>query len=84
MRDPLAWNLFLGAARYAVATPAYGWYLGTGLQWRNVLPGWDLGLDYRYGVKLSRQHGLPSDPQGNRPDSFYDINSLSLYISRKF
>jgi hypothetical protein len=83
-RGPLAWNAFLGAARYALATPAYGWYLGTGLQWRNLLPGWDLGVDYRYGVKIARQHDLPSDPQGNRPDSFYDINSLSLYISRKF
>jgi hypothetical protein len=83
-RGPLALNAFLGAARYALATPAYGWYLGTGLQWRELLPGWDLGLDYRYGVKIARQHDLPSDPQGNRPDSFYDINSLSLYISRKF
>jgi hypothetical protein len=83
-RGPLAWNAFLGAARYALATPAYGWYLGTGVQWRDMLPGWDLGLDYRYGVKIARQHDLPSDPQGNRPDSFYDINSLSLYISRKF
>jgi len=83
-RWPLAWNAFIGAARYAVATPAYGWYLGTGVQWRDVLPGWDLGLDYRYGVKIARQHDLPTDPQGNRPDSFYDVNSLSLYISRKF
>jgi hypothetical protein len=83
-RGPLAWNAFLGAARYALATPAYGWYLGTGVQWRNVLPGWDLGVDYRYGVKIARQHDLPSDPVGNRPDSFYDVNSLSLYISRKF
>ena len=83
-RGPLAWNVFLGAARYAVATPAYGWYLGTGVQWREVLPGWDLGLDYRYGVKIARQHDLPTDPPSNRPDSFYDINSLSLYISRKF
>jgi capsule assembly protein Wzi len=81
---PLALNAFFGAARYAVATPAYGYYLGTGVQWRDVLPGWDLGLDYRYGWKLARKHDLPSDPQGNRPDSFYDINSLSLYVSRKF
>jgi hypothetical protein len=83
---PLAWNAFLGAARYAaVATPAYGFYLGTGLQWRDVLPAWDLGVDYRYGVKLSRLHDLPTDPQqGSRPDSFYDINSVSFYVSRKF
>jgi hypothetical protein len=81
---PLAWNAFLGAARYTLATPAAGFYLGTGVQWRDVLPRWDLSLDYRYAIKVSRQHVLPSDPVGNRPDSFYDINSLSLYVSRKF
>jgi hypothetical protein len=82
---PLAWNGFLGAARYAAAaTPAYGFYLGTGLQWRDVLPAWDVGVDYRYGIKVSRVHDLPTDPQGNRVDSFYDISSVSLYVSRKF
>jgi hypothetical protein len=82
---PLAWNAFLGAARYAAAgTPAYGFYLGTGLQWRDVLPAWDVGVDYRYGIKVSRVHDLPTDPQGNRVDSFYDISSVSLYVSRKF
>lgn len=82
---PLAWSAFLGAARYAVATPAYGWYFGTGLQWRNILPGWDLGVDYRAGYKLARQRSLASDPQGGyRPDAFYSIDSVSLYVSRKF
>ena len=69
---PLALNAFFGAARYGVATPAYGWYFGTGLQWRNVLPGWDIGADYRLGYKLARQRSLASDPQtGFRPDAFY-------------
>jgi hypothetical protein len=83
--NPLAWSAFIGAARYAVATPAYGWYFGTGLQWRNILPGWDLGADYRAGYKLARQRSLASDPQGGyRPDAFYGIDSVSLYVSRRF
>jgi hypothetical protein len=82
---PFAWNAFLGAGRYAVATPAYGWYFGTGLQWRNALPGWDIGADYRVGYKLARQRSLATDPQrGYRPDAFYSVDSVSLYVSRKF
>ena len=85
--NPLALNLFAGAARYSLATPAFGWYLGGGPQWRNILPGWDLGADYRYGIKVARLRELPTDPAplaANRPDSFYDITSLSLYVSHKF
>jgi hypothetical protein len=82
---PLAMNLFLGATRYALATPGLGLYLGGGLQWRNILPNWDLGLDYRAGVEVSRQRLLPSDPQGGyRPDAFYNISMLTLYLAWKF
>jgi Capsule assembly protein Wzi len=82
--NPLAIGFFLGAARYALATPAYGIYYGAGLQWRNVLPGWDLGFDYRYANSVARDHLLTTDPQVPRPDSFYDITSLTLSISRHF
>jgi hypothetical protein len=83
--NPLALNLFLGAARYAAATPAYGFYYGAGLQWRNVLPHWDVGIDFRYASKVNRIRSLPSDPQGGyRPDAFYDITLGTLYVSRKF
>jgi hypothetical protein len=81
---PLALSGFLGAARYALATPAYGFYIGAGVQYRNLLPGWDLGLDYRDAVKVARDHLLASDPTGSRPDSFYDITSVSLYVSHRF
>lgn len=82
---PLAVNLFGGAARYATATPAYGFYFGAGLQWRNILPHWDLGINYRYGVKVDRVRSLPTDPQGGyRPDAYYDISMGTLYVSRKF
>jgi hypothetical protein len=80
----LALDAFLGASRYALGTAAYGWYIGGGAQYRDVLPGWDLGIDYRYGVKVARDHVLPSDPQGNREDSFYDIYMLTFYISKHF
>ena len=38
-------------------------YLGAGLQWRNVLPGWDIGLDYRSVLYAQRERDLPTDPE---------------------
>ncbi len=85
-RGPLALNFFIGAARYALATPAYGIYYGAGLQWRNVIPKWDVGVDYRYANSVARDHLLPSDPPnvGGRTDSFYNISIFTLSISRNF
>jgi len=38
-----------------------------------------------YGIKVARLRDLPTDIQGGtRPDSFYNIERLTLYISRKF
>jgi hypothetical protein len=83
--NPLALNLFGGAARYNLATPAYGFTLGGGVQWRNLFPGWDLGVDYLYGVDIARYRLLPSDLQtGTHPDSFHNISRVALYLSRKF
>ena len=84
---PLAFNAFVGASRYSEATPAYGVYVGGGLQWRNVLPGWDVGVDYRNVMYAQRLRDLPTDPQAvndPKPDSLTNINSWTLYISRKF
>ncbi|MDY6944147.1 MAG: capsule assembly Wzi family protein [Pseudomonadota bacterium] len=82
---PLAFSLFLGAARYDLATPAYGYYLGGGAQWRDILPGFDLGLDLRYADKVARDKLLPSDTTSElRPDSFYDITSTTLSLSYRF
>jgi hypothetical protein len=81
---PLAVDAFLGAARYALATPAYGIYYGVGLQWRNVLPGWDLGVDVKYDDSIARDHLLPSDPQSPRPDSFYDVWGGNFSVSYHF
>jgi hypothetical protein len=84
---PLALNAFAGASRYSLGTSAYGVYLGGGLQWRNVLPGWDVGLDYRTVLYAERLRELPTDPQPlatAKPDSLTSIYSWTLSISRKF
>ncbi len=59
-------------------------YAGLGAQWRNILPKWDLGIDFRYAQNVARDHLLASDPQGPRPDSFYKIETGLLYLSRRF
>ena len=82
--SPLALSAFLGAARYTLLTPAYGFYLGAGVQYRNLLPGWDLGLDFRDDVKVARRHVYAFEPQTGRPDAFYDITSVALYLSHSF
>ena len=83
--SPLALSFFVGASRYDLATPAYGYYLGGGLQWRNVLPGFDLGMDLRYSDKVARDKLLPTDPAPvPREDSFYDITGATLSLSYKF
>jgi hypothetical protein len=85
-RSPLALGVFIGASRYDLATPAYGLYAGAGVQWRNIMPGWDVGLDVRTALKVARDHLLPSDPHTNpvRDDSFYTIRSLSFAVTRRF
>jgi hypothetical protein len=86
--DSFAAGFFLGVDRYQLATPAYSIYAGAGVQWRNFLrswlPKWDLGFDLKYGQNIARDHVLPTDPQGSRPDSFYKIESAVLYVSRRF
>lgn len=82
--NPIALGVFLGAARYDLATPAYGFYYGVGLQWRNVLPHTDIGIDLRYYDSVARDHLLPTDPQSTRPDSFYDISGGVLALTYHF
>ena len=79
-----ALSLFAGVARYNLATPAYSLYAGLGGQWRNILPQWDLGIDFRHAQNVARDHVLASDPRGARPDSFYKIDTGLLYLSRRF
>lgn len=80
----LALNAFVGAARLDLATPAYGYYFGGGVQWKDVMENWDLSLDLRFGDKVARDNLLPSDPQGGSPDNFHSISGLSVYLSYRF
>jgi hypothetical protein len=81
---PIAIGVFAGVERWNQVTPATSEYAGLGLQWRNVLRGWDLDLEGRYGQNLARDHLLASDVQGSRPETFYKIESLALFVSRHF
>ncbi len=82
--EHFALGLFGGVARYDLQTPAYSLYAGTGALWRNVLPKWDLGAELRFAQNVARDHVLPTDPQGERAESFYKITSGIVYISRRF
>ena len=84
LSERLALNAFFGAARLDLATPAYGYYIGGGVQWKEIMSGWDLNFDLRIGDKIARDNLLQSDPQGGRPDNFYDIRGMSLYLSYRF
>jgi hypothetical protein len=80
----LALTAFAGAARLDLDTAAYGYYLGGGVQLKDLWPRWSLGIDLRIGDKLARDNVLPTDPQGGRPDNFYDLSGVSVYLSRSF
>ncbi|HEY8522084.1 MAG TPA: hypothetical protein VIN61_18590 [Gammaproteobacteria bacterium] len=85
LSERLAVTAFLGAARLDLATPAYGYYAGAGMALKNVLPGWDLGIDLRFGDKLARDNVAPGDPQGGpRPDTFYDLEGFGITLTRRF
>lgn len=80
--DHFAIAAFAGAARYDVATPAFGYYGGLGAQWQHVFKHVDLSLDVRYGDKIARDKLLPNDPAASpRPDMFFDLMGATLYFS---
>ncbi|MBL8270712.1 capsule assembly Wzi family protein [Steroidobacter sp.] len=81
----LAVNVFGGAARYDFGLPAYGYYYGAGVQYMDILPGWDLSLDARHHEKLGRDKTLPSDPPitPDRTRLFFDADGIAVYLSRR-
>jgi hypothetical protein len=84
--NPLALNVFVGASRYDWATPAFGLYFGAGVQWRDIFPGWDIGIDARDSLKVARDYVLPNEPAHSprRPDAFYSITSFGLTLTKRF
>jgi hypothetical protein len=83
LSDRLSVGAFFGAARLDLATPAYGYYLGAGVHFRQLLEKWELGIELRRGDEVARDNVLPSDPQG-RDDNFYDVSALSISLSYRF
>ena len=61
-RSPLALSFFVGASRYDLATPAYGYYLGAGVQWRNLCRDSMSVVDLRYCDKIALDKLPPQDP----------------------
>jgi hypothetical protein len=51
------------------------------VQLKDLWPRWSLGVDLRLGDKLARDN---LDSQAPRPDDFYDLRGLTLYLSRGF
>ena len=82
--DRWALTAFAGAARLDVATPAYGYYFGGGVELKELWPRWSLGVDVRRGDKLARDNVLPTDPQGSGDDNFYDLTGVAVYMRRRF
>jgi len=80
----LALGGFFGFARYSAPTPAQGYYYGAGVQWRDLLPHWDLSFDTRFFQRLQRDKLLPSDPQNGDPVEWYTMAAPTLYLSRRF
>jgi hypothetical protein len=80
----IAISAFFGIARYAGPTPALGYYEGAGLQWRDVLPHWDLSLDARVFDHVQRDKLRASDPQNGDPVEWYTMQAPALYLSRRF
>ncbi|WP_116810410.1 capsule assembly Wzi family protein [Steroidobacter cummioxidans] len=82
----LALNGFFGAGRYDYGLPAYGYYFGLGVQVMDLLPGWDLSLDFRHHEKLGRDKVLPGDPPStpDRTRLFFDADTIALYLSRRW
>jgi hypothetical protein len=87
MGRKFAVNAFFGVGRYDVDLPCYGYYWGAGLQYRDILPKWDLSLDWREHYKMGRDKtALPDDPPStwDRTRMFFDVNSYALYLSRRW
>jgi hypothetical protein len=82
--NAFALTAFAGAARYNTQTPAYGYYLGGGAQWRNVRPRWDLNLELRYGDKLAHDELDANGQLAGNSDVFSDVLGATLSVSRRF
>jgi hypothetical protein len=84
MGSKLAVSGFFGFSRYDTLSPAHGYYMGAGAQWRNVMPGWDLNFDMRYADRIVRKKITPGEITIDWPNEFYTLVGGALYLSRRF
>jgi hypothetical protein len=77
-------NGFFGVSLLNLKTPpvALGYYLGVGSQVVNIIPKWDLGVDLRKNLHMSRSKLTASETPN--PRTFYNFRSISIYLSRHF
>lgn len=83
----IALSGFFGVARYDYGLATNGYYWGAGIQLRDVLPKWDVGVDVRHYEKLNRDKALPTDPipsPETHPRLYIDIDGTSFYITRRW
>ncbi|HMN45316.1 MAG TPA: capsule assembly Wzi family protein [Povalibacter sp.] len=83
----LALGAFFGVGRYDIELPAYGYYWGAGIQYRDVFPKWDVGVDLRQFYKMGRDKTLlPNEPpiSPDRTRMFFDVDIIGLNVSRRF
>jgi hypothetical protein len=82
----LALGGFFGLGRYDTGLPGYGYYWGAGVQYVDLMPRWDLSLDFRQHDKLGRDKRLANDPPStpDRTRVFFDVDGAALYLSRRF
>lgn len=76
-------NGFLGAARFDLATPAYGYRVGLGGHYW-LSDRWAVAAEATYGDSLARDKLLPGEDPANSPDVFFDIVQLNMYVKFKF
>lgn len=77
-------NGFIGAARWDLATAAYGYRVGVGANYR-FGDHWALGSDISYADSVTRDKLLPADDPGmGLPDIQNHIVQISLYVKYIF
>ena len=78
---------FAGFARYDYGLATNGYFWGAGVQFRDVLPKWDIGFDARHYEKLNRDKSLPNDPvptPETHPRLYIDMDGMTLYVTRRW
>ena len=77
-------NGFIGAGRYDLATPAYGYRAGIGGHYW-IGSRWALTVEAVYGDALARDKLFAEENPGiGSPDIFFDIVQLIAYIKYRF